>query len=166
MPKLHWASWLSLRATLKQNYLDSLVATMSISFVIVQSLSRVQLFRTPWTAAHEASQFFTISWSLLKLMSIESVMPSNHLILSCLLLFCPQSFPASGSFPMNQLFTSGRQNIGGSASASFLPIYIQGWFPLGLTGLISLLSKGLLAAQESQIWRVNCKGTCGFLCVG
>ena len=127
MPKLHWASWLSLRATLKQNYLDSLVATMSISFVIVQSLSRVQLFRTPWTAAHEASLFFTISWSLLKLKSIESVMPSNHLILSCLLLFCPQSFPASGSFPMNQLFTSGRQNIGGSASASVLPMNVQGW---------------------------------------
>ena len=56
---------------------------------------------------------------------------------------CPQSFPASGSFPMSQPFTSGGQNIGASASASVLPIIIQGWFPLGLTGLISLLSKRL-----------------------
>ena len=56
---------------------------------------------------------------------------------------CPQSFPASGSFPMSQLFTSGSQNIGASASASVLPMNIQDWFPLGFTGLISLLSKGL-----------------------
>ena len=56
---------------------------------------------------------------------------------------CPQSFPASGYFPMNQLFTSGGQSIGASASASVLPMNIQGWFPLGLTDLISLLSKGL-----------------------
>ena len=56
---------------------------------------------------------------------------------------CLQSFPASGSFPMSQFFTSGGQNIGASASASVLPMNIHGWFPLGLTGLISLLSKGL-----------------------
>ena len=60
--------------------------------------------------------------------------------------FCFQSFPASGSFPMSQLFTSGGQSIGTSASASVLPMNIQHWFPLGLTGLISLQSKGL--------WRV------------
>ena len=56
---------------------------------------------------------------------------------------CPQSFPASGSFPVSQLFTSGGQSIGASASASVLPVNIQGWFSLGLTNLISLLSKGL-----------------------
>ena len=56
---------------------------------------------------------------------------------------CPQSFPASGSFPMSQLFTSGDQSIGASASASVLPLNIQGWFPLELTGLISLQSMGL-----------------------
>ena len=56
---------------------------------------------------------------------------------------CPQSFPASGAFPISQLFTSGGQSIGASASASILPINIQGEFPLGLTGLISLQSKGL-----------------------
>ena len=56
---------------------------------------------------------------------------------------CLQSFPASGSFPMNQLFASGGQSIGVLALASVLPMNIQGWFPLGLTGLISLQSKGL-----------------------
>ena len=54
---------------------------------------------------------------------------------------CPQSFPASGCFPISQLFTSGGQSIGASASASVLPMNIQGWFPLGLTGLISLSSR-------------------------
>ena len=62
-------------------------------------LSNVQLFATPWTTAYQASLSITNSWSLLKLMSIESVMPSNHLILRCPLLLCLQSFPASGSFP-------------------------------------------------------------------
>ena len=73
-------------------------------------------------------------------------MPSNHLIL-CPLFFFLQSFPASGSFPMSQLFASRSQSIG--ASASVLPKSIQGWFLLRFTGLISLLSKGLLAFQES-----------------
>ena len=68
-------------------------------------------------------------------------MPSNHLILCIPFSFCPQSFPASGSFPKNGLFASGGQSIG--ASASVLPMNIQGRFPLGLTGLISLQSKGL-----------------------
>ena len=64
---------------------------------------------------------------------------------------CPQSFPASGSFPMSQLFTSGDQNIGASASASIFPMNIQGWFPLWLTCWLSLLFKGL--------WRVFCSIT-------
>ena len=62
---------------------------------------------------------------------------------------CPQSFPASGSFPVSQLFTLGGQRIGDSASAAVLPMNIQGWFPLGLTGLISLLSKGFLRVFSS-----------------
>ena len=66
----------------------------------VQSLSRVRLFVTPWTAAHQASLSITNSWSLLRLMSIELVMPSNHLVLCRPLLLRLQSFPASGSFPM------------------------------------------------------------------
>ena len=76
--------------------------------VAVQSLSHVQLSATPWTAARQASLSFTISLSLLKLMSIESVMPSNHLILCRPLLLLPS---ASGSFPVSQLFTSGGQSI-------------------------------------------------------
>ena len=98
----------------------------------------------PWTASCQASLSITISLSWLKLMSVELVMPSNHLILCCPpFSSCPWFFPASGSFPMSQLFASGGQIIGASASASVLPMNIQGWFPLGLTGLISLLSKGL-----------------------
>ena len=111
--------------------------------VVVQSLSRVSFFATPWTAALQASLSFTIFRSLLKLMSIESIMASNHLILCHLLLSCLQSFPASGSLPMSQLFASGGQSIGASASALVFPMNIQDWFPLGSTGLISLPSKRL-----------------------
>ena len=75
-------------------------------------------------SARQASLSFTISWSLLKLMSIESVMPSNHLIF-CFPFSCLQSFPASGSFPMSHFFTAGGQSIGVSASASVLPMNSQ-----------------------------------------
>ena len=85
----------------------------------------------------------TISWNLLRFMSIESMIPSNRLILCFSLLFCLQSFPASGSFPMSQLFTSSGQSFGISASASVLPMNIQDSFPLGWTDLLSLKSKGL-----------------------
>ena len=98
-------------------------------------------FETPWTAACQASLSITISQSFLKFMSIELVMPSNHLFLCHPSSSCIQSFPASKSFPMSSLFTSGDQSIGASASASVLPMNIQGWVPLGLTGLISLHSR-------------------------
>ena len=114
-----------------------------LHLTVVQSLSRVRLFVTPWTAAHQTSLSFTISWSLLKLMSTELMMPSNHLILCSPFSSCPQSFPASGSFPMSQLFASSGQSTGASVLASVLPVDIQDWFPLGWTGLISLQSKGL-----------------------
>ena len=105
------------------------------------------LFATPWTAARQASLSFTIFWSLLKHISIESVMASNHLILCHLLPLLPsESFQSSESFPMSRLFISGSQSIETSASSSVLPMNVQGWFSSGLTGLISLLSKGL--------WRV------------
>ena len=109
--------------------------------VIVQLLHCVWLFAGPGTAEHQASLSFTISQSLLKLMSIESVMPSNHLILCCPFSSCPQSFPVSGSLSMSHLFASGGQSTGASASA--LPMNIQDWNSLGLICLISLLSKGL-----------------------
>ena len=107
----------------------------------VQSLSHVRLFVTPWTVARQASLSITNSWSLLKLMSMESVMPSNHFILCRPLRLLPQSFPASGSISMSQFFASGGQSVGVSASASVLPMNIQDWFHSGLTGLISLLIK-------------------------
>ena len=91
----------------------------------------------------QALQHTRLPQSLLKFMPVESIMLSNHLILWCLILLFPSTFPASGSFPMSWLFASGDQNIGASASASVLPMSIQDWFPLWLTGLISLLSKGL-----------------------
>ena len=77
--------------------------------LLLLSLSRVQHFATAWTAAHQGSLPFTIAWSLLKLMSIKSAMPSNHLVLFRTLLNLIPSFPASGSFPMSHLFTSGGQ---------------------------------------------------------
>ena len=110
-------------------------------FSSVYLLSHVRLFATPGTAACQASLSITNSWSLLKFMSIKSVMLSNWF---SVVPFSShfQTFPASGSFPMGQFFTSGGQRIG-TASASVLPMNIQGWFPLGWTGWISLQSKGL-----------------------
>ena len=108
----------------------------------VQSPSRVWLFATPWTAEPQASLFITNSWSLLRLMSVSQW--CHPTISSCVpFSSCPQSFPASGSFPMSQLFASGGQSIGVSASSSVLPMNIQDWSPLGWTGWISLKSKGL-----------------------
>ena len=75
-----------------------------VRVVVVQSLSCVQLFATPWTAAHQASLDFTVSWSLLKLVSNESVMPSNHLILCCLLLLLPSIFPSIRLFSNESAF--------------------------------------------------------------
>ena len=83
---------------------------------------------------------------------IESVMLSNYLILCCPLIPLPSVFPASGSFPMSWLFSSGGQSIG--MSASVLPVNIQGWFPWGLTGLISLLFKELSRVfSNTTIWK-------------
>ena len=93
----------------------------------------------PWTAARQAPLFFTISWSSLKLMSFESVMSSNSLIL-CPLLLLPSIFPSIRVFSNELALCILGQRIG--ASASILPMNIEDWFPLGLTGLI-LQSKGL-----------------------
>jgi len=107
---------------------------------------------TPWTATRLASLSFTISQSLLKLTSIESNMPSNHLIFCHPLLSGSQSFAASGSFTISWFFASSGQSIG--ASASVFPMNIQGWFLLRLTGLFSLLSKGLSRVFSSTtVWK-------------
>ena len=110
----------------------------------VQSVSRVQLFGTPWTAAQQASLSITNSQSLFKLMSIKSLMPSNHLIICHSLLFLPSIFSSNIVFSNESvLHIRWPKSIGASASASVLPMNIQDWFPLGWTGWISLLSKGL-----------------------
>ena len=109
----------------------------------------------PGTAAHQASLSFTISWSLLKLMSIESVMPSSHLILCRPILLLPLVPPSIRVFPMSQLFQSGGQSIAVSASASVLPMNTQDWSPLWWTSWTSLQSmrlsiKSLLQHHSSK----------------
>ena len=113
----------------------------------VQLFSHVWLFVTPWTAARQASLSITNSQSLLKLMSIEWW--CHPTILSSVVPFssCLKSFPASRSFPVSQVFASGGQSIGVSASTSVLPMNIQDWSPLGWTSWISLQSKD---SQESS----------------
>ena len=146
-----------------------IAATTHSAMRLKQAFSSVQFshlvvsdsLRTPRTAAHQASLTITNSRSLLKLMSIQwwchptissSIVPfSSHL----------QSFPAPGSFPVSQFFALGGQSIGASASASVLPINIQSWFPLGLSGCISLQPKGLsrvfsnTTVQQHQFFSVQ-----------
>ena len=124
------------------NHLNSWQFTIGcLQLAVVQSLSCVWFFVTPWTAARQSS---CPSPSPRACSNSCPVSRWCHPTISSSVLpfsSCPQSFPASGSFPKIWLFTSGGQNIG--TSASVLPMNIQGWFPLGLTGWISLQSKGL-----------------------
>ena len=120
----------------------------------VQLLSRAQFFTTPWTAACQASLSSIISQSLLKFMSIDLVMPLNHLIFCFPLLLLPSIFPSIRVFPLSQLFASGAQSTGASALASVLPMNIQVRFPLGLADLISMQSKGLSGVFFSTtVWK-------------
>ena len=109
----------------------------------VQALSHGWLFATPWTATRQASLSITNSWSLLKLTSIESVMPSNHLILCHPFLLPPSIFPSIRVFSIESVLWMRWPIIRVSVSASVLPMNIKDWSPLGLTGWISLQSKGL-----------------------
>ena len=120
-----------------------------IVIVVVQSSSCVLFFVTPWTAVYQASLSLTISQSLPKFISNKLVIPSNHLILCYPLLLLPSMFPSIRVFP-NELAV----RIRWPASASVLPRSIQGWFPLTLTGLISLLSMGLSGVFSSTtVWK-------------
>ena len=119
----------------------------------------------PCTAACSSSLSITISQSLFKPTSIEPLMPFNHLILFHRLFLMPLSFPASGSFPMSWLFTSGGQSSGASASASVLSMNIQGWLPLGRTGLTSSLSKGLSNLLQHHSSKASVLQCSGFLMV-
>ena len=126
----------------------------------VQLLSNVRLFVIPWNAACQASLSFTISQSLLKFMYTELMMHPTMSLSVAPFSSCPQSFPASGSFLMSWLFASSGQSIGVAALATVLPMNIQGWFPLGLTGLIFLLSKGLSRVfSNTTIWKHPFFGT-------
>ena len=122
-----------------------------LQFSSVQSLSCVWLFVTPWTAARQASL------SMTNFGVYSNSCPSSRwchpTISSPVIPFssCLQSFPASGSFPMSQFFTSGGQRSGVSASSSVLPINIQNWFPLGCTGWISLQSKGFSKVSNTTV---------------
>ena len=118
-------------------------STDYLTFYSVQSLRCGWLFVTPWSAALQAScPSPTPGWKP-KLCPLSRW--CHPTILSSITPFssCPQPFPASESFSVSQFFASGGQNIGASALASVFPMNIQGWFHLGLTGLISLQSKGL-----------------------
>ena len=108
----------------------------------------VWLFATLWTAAHQTSLSLTISQSLLKLMSVELVMPSNHLDL------CPQSFPASGSFPMSQLFTSDGRSIGACPSykrLSHMSCWAMTYYHWVLGTVWGCGSPGKIRAMESPM---------------
>ena len=117
----------------------------------------------PMDCSRPSSSSFTISQSLLKFMPIELVMLSNHLILCHPFLICLQSFPASRPFPMSWSITSGGQSIWALVLASVLPMNIQGWFPLGLTGLISLLFKGLSESSPTPQFESTCSLVLNFL---
>ena len=135
-----------------------LIHTLSLGGVVVQSLSHAQLFANRWAIACQAYLSFTISQSLFKLMSIESVILSNHLILCHPLLLLPSVFPSIRVFSKDfasWLFASGGQSIGASASALVLAMNSQSWLPLGLTGLISLLSKRLSRVLSSTTIQKN-----------
>ena len=136
------------------NYKCILISIYLCVVVLVQSLSRVQLFVTPGTTAHQASLSFITS----RICTNSSPLSQwcHPTISSSVVPFssCLQSFTASGSFPMIQLFPLGGQSIGASASASVFLMHIQGRFPLGLTGLISLQSKGLSRVFSSTtVWK-------------
>ena len=117
--------------------------TLSVQFSSVQSLSRVRLLPTPWIAAHQASLSITNSQSSLRLTSIESVMPSSHIILCHAFLLLPSIPPSIRVFSNKSTLHIRCQSTGVSASASFPPKKSQGWSPLEWTGWISLQFKGL-----------------------
>ena len=124
-----------------ESYNPGPLKTTTPWIVVVQSLSCIWLFVTPWTAAGQDSLSFIISRSLLKLTSVESVMPSSHLVLCRPLLPLPSIFIRV--FSTESALCIRCQSIGVSALSSVLPMSIQDWFPSGFTGLISLLPKGL-----------------------
>ena len=127
-----------------RNHVFYIILNRNLSqFSSVQSLSCVRLFAIPWIAAHQASLSITNSQSSLRPMSIESVMPSSHLIPSRPFLLLPPIHPSSRVFSNESTLRMRWPKFGVSASASFLPKKSQGWSPSEWTGWISFQSKGL-----------------------
>ena len=133
-------------STLYQRWIPIIIWKGLLVFTSIQFSSVIQSCPTLSNRMNRSMPGLPVHHQLLdlpKLICIELVMPSSHLILCRPLLLLPPSLPASGSFPMNWLFAWGGQSIGVSASASILPMNTQDWSPLGWTGWISLQSKGL-----------------------
>ena len=131
--------------------------TYTYLLFVVHFLSCIHLYATPWTAAHQASLSSTISWCLLRFMSIVLEMLSDYLILYCTLLMLPSTFPSIVVFS-SELALCIRWpkywSFSIDASASVLPMNIQCWFPLGFTGLISLQSKELSRVlSNTTVWK-------------
>ena len=134
------------------SFLSFTFQRLSYLFLLL-SFSHVRLFVAPWTA-HQDSMSSTISQSLLKLMTSKSIIPSNHLILHCPLLLLPSIFPSIRVFSNESALCIRWSKYWNFASTSVLPMNIQEWFPLGLTGWISLQSKGLSRVfSGTPVWK-------------
>ena len=143
--------WTHAKVRLSPFAIDLKLSQHCQSAIVVQSLGRSQLFTASWTAACQASLPFTISQSLLKLMSIESVMPPKRLILCCPLLLLPLIFSSNGAFSNESVLCIRWPRIGAPASPPVIPINIQGWFPCcPRDSLKSLLQHH--SSQTSILW--------------
>ena len=144
-----WSPWRSQRLTIVLSKHFTVIVPLNpknhlwVQFISVQSLSHVRLFVTPWTAECQASLSITNSQSLLKLMSIESVIPSNHLIHCYLLFLLPSTFPSIWVFSNDSVLHIRWPKYWSFSFNIVLPMNTQDWSPLGMTGWISLQSKGL-----------------------
>ena len=128
-----------------------------------RSLSWVQLFATPWTAAHQTSLSITNSWNLLKLTSIESVISSTHLMLCCPLLLPSSIFPSIRVFSDKSVLHSRWPKYWSFILISVLPMNILDWFPLRWTGWISLQSEGLSSISPAPQFKRISSSTLRFL---
>ena len=166
-----WVSLISLLGQFTRIFLTVYLNRNLKFVVVVQSLSSVQVFATPWTAAYQASLSFTSSKRLLWFMSIQSVMLPSHFILCCPLLF-PSIFPNIGSFPMSQFFVSGGQSI--ATSASVLQVSIQSWFLFRTDWLdlleVQMILKSLFQHHNLKVsilqcstWKMTCQNWYWFL---
>ena len=125
-------------------FFELIISSRCLGYIVVQSLSPVQLFAIPWTAAHQSSLTFTVSWSLLKLISIELMIPSNHLILCCSLLLSPSIFPSIRVFS-KELALCIRCPKDWSLSFNISPFNVYA----GLIFLLGLIWFDLFAVQET-----------------